>query len=50
MEIRTALREMIDHARERVVVQHAYIADNTVIEALLRAAVMMFGGRAVDYA
>jgi cardiolipin synthase len=37
-EIRTALREMIDHAQERVVVQHAYISDCIVIEALLRAA------------
>jgi cardiolipin synthase len=37
-EIRTALREMIDHARKRVVVQHAYISDSTIIEALLRAA------------
>ena len=37
-EIRTALREMIDHARERVVVQHAYFSDNIILEALLRAA------------
>ncbi len=37
-EIRTALREMIDHAGERVVVQHAYFSDDLVIEALLRAA------------
>ncbi len=37
-EIRTAFREMIDHARERVVVQHAYISDSIIIDALLRAA------------
>jgi len=37
-EIRTALREMIDHARARVVVQHAYFSDETIIQALLRAA------------
>jgi cardiolipin synthase A/B len=37
-EIRTALREMIDHAQQRVVVQHAYFSDNIIIEALLRAA------------
>lgn len=29
---------MIDHARERVVVQHAYFSDNIILEALLRAA------------
>lgn len=37
-EIRTALREMIDHAKERVVVQHAYFSDNIILEALFRAA------------
>jgi cardiolipin synthase A/B len=37
-EIRTALREMIDHARQRVVVQHAYFSDNIILEALLHAA------------
>ena len=37
-EIRTALRELIDHAKERVVVQHAYFSDNIILEALLRAA------------
>jgi cardiolipin synthase A/B len=37
-EIRTALREMIDHAAERVVIQHAYFSDNVILEALLRAA------------
>ena len=37
-EIRTALREIIDHARERIVVQHAYFSDSIIIEALLRAA------------
>lgn len=37
-EIRTGMREMIDHARERIVVQHAYFSDNIIIEALLRAA------------
>ncbi|HEY7161717.1 MAG TPA: phosphatidylserine/phosphatidylglycerophosphate/cardiolipin synthase family protein [Acidobacteriota bacterium] len=37
-EIRTGLREMIDHAKERIIVQHAYFSDNIIIEALLRAA------------
>ena len=37
-EIRTGLREMIDHARDRIVVQHAYFSDSLIIEALLRAA------------
>lgn len=44
-EIRTGLREMIDHARERVVVQHAYFSDEVVLDALLRAAAR---GVAVD--
>ncbi len=37
-EIRTALKEMIDHTEKRVIVQHAYFSDNTILEALLRAA------------
>jgi cardiolipin synthase A/B len=37
-EIRTALREMIDHAQKRVIVQHAYFSDSIILEALLRAA------------
>jgi len=37
-EIRTGLREMIDHARARVVVQHAYFSDDVILDALLRAA------------
>ena len=37
-EIRTGLREMIDHTRERVVVQHAYFSDDVILDALLRAA------------
>src|SRR5262245_36540721 len=37
-EIRTGLREMIDHAKERIIVQHAYFSDNIIIDALLRAA------------
>jgi cardiolipin synthase len=37
-EIRTGLREMIDHAKERIVVQHAYFSDDIIIDALLRAA------------
>jgi len=37
-EIRTGLREMIDCARERVVVQHAYFSDDVILDALLRAA------------
>jgi cardiolipin synthase len=36
-EIRTGLREMIDHAKKNVVVQHAYFSDDIIIEALLRA-------------
>lgn len=37
-EIRTGLREMIDHAKRRIVVEHAYFSDDIIIRALLRAA------------
>ena len=37
-EIRTALIEMIDNAKERVIVEHAYFSDDKVIEATKRAA------------
>jgi cardiolipin synthase A/B len=37
-EIRTGLREMIDAALKRIIVQHAYFSDNKIIDALLRAA------------
>ena len=37
-EIRTALIEMIDNAKERVIVEHAYFSDDKVIEAAKRAA------------
>ncbi len=36
-EIRTGLREMIDHAKKSIVVQHAYFSDDIIIAALLRA-------------
>lgn len=36
-EIRTGLREMIDHAKKNIIVQHAYFSDDIIIEALLRA-------------
>jgi cardiolipin synthase len=37
-EIRTGLRELIDHAKKNIVVQHAYFSDDIIIESLLRAA------------
>jgi cardiolipin synthase len=37
-EIRTALKEMIDHAQKRVIVQHAYFSDDIIIEAVISAA------------
>lgn len=37
-EIRTALIEMIDNAKERVIVEHAYFSDDKVIVAVKRAA------------
>ncbi|UCF95326.1 MAG: phosphatidylserine/phosphatidylglycerophosphate/cardiolipin synthase family protein [Desulfobacterales bacterium] len=37
-EIRTALIEMVDNARDRVVLEHAYFSDLKVIKALERAA------------
>ena len=37
-EIRTGLRQMIDHAKKNIVVQHAYFSDDIIIESLLRAA------------
>jgi cardiolipin synthase len=37
-EIRTALIEMINHAKESIVVEHAYFSDDKVIEAVKRVA------------
>lgn len=37
-EIRTAFVQMIDNARERIVIEHAYFSDDKIIEALVRAA------------
>jgi cardiolipin synthase len=37
-EIRTGLIEMLDHARERVIIEHAYFSDSRLIEAVTRAA------------
>lgn len=37
-EIRTALTEMIDNAKKRVILEHAYFSDDKVIEATKRAA------------
>jgi cardiolipin synthase A/B len=37
-EIRTGLREIIDAALKRIVVQHAYFSDTKITDALLRAA------------
>jgi cardiolipin synthase len=37
-EIRTAFVQMIDNARERIIIQHAYFSDDKIIEALERAA------------
>jgi cardiolipin synthase len=44
-EIRTALTQMIDHAAEQIIIEHAYFSDDKVIEAVKRAA-----GRGVDVA
>ena len=37
-EIRTALIEMINHAKESIVIEHAYFSDDKVIEAVKRVA------------
>jgi len=37
-EIRTALVELLDNARENVIIEHAYFSDNKVIAAVKRAA------------
>lgn len=37
-EIRTALVQMIDRSKKRIVIEHAYFSDDRVIEALERAA------------
>ena len=37
-EIRTALIEMIDHAKENVIIEHAYFSDDKLIAAVRRAA------------
>jgi cardiolipin synthase len=37
-EIRTAFVQMIDNAKERIVIEHAYFSDDKIIEALERAA------------
>jgi cardiolipin synthase len=37
-EIRTAVIEMIDNAKESVIIEHAYFSDDKVIEAVNRAA------------
>ena len=37
-EIRTALIEILNHARESIVVEHAYFSDDKVVEAVGRAA------------
>ena len=44
-EIRTALIQIIDHAAERIIVEHSYFSDNRIIAALRRAALR---GVAVD--
>jgi cardiolipin synthase len=36
-EVRTAYIQMIDSARERVIIEHAYFSDDRIIEALQRA-------------
>jgi cardiolipin synthase len=42
-EIRTAYVQIIDNARERVILEHAYFSDDRIIEALQRAS-----GRGID--
>ena len=37
-EIRTATIEMLDHAKESIIIEHAYFSDDQVIEAVGRAA------------
>jgi cardiolipin synthase len=37
-EIRTATIEMLDHAKQTVIVEHAYFSDSQVTEAVIRAA------------
>ena len=37
-EIRTAYVQIIDNAKEQVIIEHAYFSDNRIIEALQRAA------------
>jgi cardiolipin synthase len=37
-EIRTAFVQMIDNAKKRIVIEHAYFSDDKIIEALERAA------------
>ena len=37
-EIRTAFVQIIDNARERIIIEHAYFSDDRIIEALERAA------------
>jgi cardiolipin synthase len=37
-EIRTALIEMLDHAKEKIIIEHAYFSDDQVIDAVGRAA------------
>ena len=38
-EIRTALIEMIDRSKDRLIIEHAYFSDNRIIEAVKRATV-----------
>ncbi|VAX18156.1 Cardiolipin synthetase [hydrothermal vent metagenome] len=37
-EIRTAILQIIDHARQRIILEHAYFSDSKVIAAIIRAA------------
>jgi cardiolipin synthase len=37
-EVRTALIQIIDHAAEHIIIEHAYFSDGKVIEAVMRAA------------
>ncbi len=36
-EIRTAILQIIDHARQRIILEHAYFSDSKVISAIIRA-------------
>lgn len=38
-EVRTALIQIIDHAAERIIIEHAYFSDDRVIAAVRRAAI-----------